>query len=216
MLILGIETSGIKCSVAFVQDEALLLEYNMEMANLHAELLGELVSDGLDRLRQTSADLDLIAVAAGPGSFTGLRIGMAYAKGLAYALEKPIVAVSNFEVLAAQGIAAVTPIDVLIDARMNRFYHARFYETGAVPEIAKISDLNTLKENLGQSVQIIVPQRTDTSLLRQSVDARTMILEAGFYAGILCRLAQKKFAAGIREEISDLEPMYLQRFAGVE
>ncbi len=216
MLILGIETSGIKCSVAFVQDEAVLLEYNMEAANLHAELLGELIVDGLRRIKQTPAAVELIAVAAGPGSFTGLRIGMAYAKGLAYALDKPIIGVSNFEVLAEQGVGTVTPIDVLIDARMNRFYHARFKEMGAAPEIAKITDLNTLEKKLGQSAQIIVPPHTDTSQLRQIVDARTMILEAGFYAGTLCRLAQKKFAAGVRHEINDLEPMYLQRFAGVE
>jgi len=216
MLILGIETSGLKCSVAFVGHDKTLIEYNVEIANLHAEVLGDLVQDGFHRLKIDPDALDLIGVSSGPGSFTGLRIGMAYAKGLAYALEKPVIPVSNFEILVHQGISHLAPSDVLIDARMDRFYHSRFEKVDADPEPGRIIELDQLKKLLPDSAQIIVQKQTAGDLLTRSGLENPVVIGAEYYASILCKIALRKFDKGARYDLKDLEPMYLQKFAGVQ
>ena len=215
MFILGIETSGPRCSVAFVNGETILAEYNFQRTNMHSEILGELVADGLKRTATKADQFDLIAVASGPGSFTGLRIGMAYAKGLAYALNTPILPVSNFDLLAERALPELLPVDVLIDARMNRFYHARFDKIAGFPVFERISDIETLRSTLRDAVQVVVQNNTVTEKLRTTGIKKPHIIESEYQAGILCKIAEKNFARGIRQDLTDLEPKYLQKFAGV-
>ena len=100
MKILGLDSSGIVASVAVVQDDVLVAEYTVNYKKTHSQTLLPMLDE---IVRMTEMDLntiDAIAIAAGPGSFTGLRIGSATAKGLGLALRKPLIAVPTVEGLA--------------------------------------------------------------------------------------------------------------------
>ncbi len=214
MLILGIETSGSRCSVAMARDDKTLIEYNTEITNLHAEILGEQVEGMLGSLKIDSGELDLIAIASGPGSFTGLRIGMAYAKGMAYALEIPIISVSNFEILAYQGILNLYPIDVFIDAHLNRFYYAQFASKDNNPYDIKLIDHMAVKSILQDSVQVVVQRLMLPAFISAFGMQNRVVLGAEYFASVACEIAHKKYVTGISENLIKLEPLYLQTFAG--
>ena len=131
MKILGVDSSGLVASVAVVEDGNLLAEYTVNYKKTHSQTLLPM----LDEIRRmTELDLesiDAIAVAAGPGSFTGLRIGAATVKGLGLALEKPIVAVPTVDGLAYQMWGASAYICPLMDARRKQTYTGLYrFENG--------------------------------------------------------------------------------------
>ena len=122
MKIIAIESSGLPASVALWEDGALLAEYTLQYKKTHSQTLLPM----LDQIRSmTELDLstvDAVAVASGPGSFTGLRIGCATAKGLGLALKKPIVEVPTLEGLAFQLWGTDRVVCPLMDARRNQVY----------------------------------------------------------------------------------------------
>ena len=99
-MILGIETSGILCSIAWYENEHILLEYNIERNQVHSNVLADLFNNGMNHLNKRANDISLASIGCGPGSFTGLRIGMSFLKGLCFGSDIPIIGVSNFNVLA--------------------------------------------------------------------------------------------------------------------
>lgn len=100
MLILGLDCSSASCSVAISRGGTALAREHMAMARGHAAALPPMISATLNAAGKTARDLDAIAVSTGPGSFTGLRVGMAAAKGLALALDRPLIGVSCFDAIA--------------------------------------------------------------------------------------------------------------------
>ena len=122
MKVLAIDTSGLVASVALVEDDVLRAEFTTNDKKTHSQTLLPM----LDQLRQmTSLDLDAvdaIAIAAGPGSFTGLRIGSATAKGLGLALQKPLVEVPTLEGLAYNLWGTDKLVCPMMDARRNQVY----------------------------------------------------------------------------------------------
>ena len=122
MKLLALDSSGLVASVAVLEDETLVAEYTTNYKKTHSQTLLPM----LDEIRRmTELDLhtiDAIAVAAGPGSFTGLRIGSATAKGLGLALDKPIIPVPTVEALAYQLWGAKGDICPMMDARRNQTY----------------------------------------------------------------------------------------------
>ena len=122
MRILGIDSSGLVVSVAVVEDDRLLAEYTVNYKKTHSQTLLPMLDE---IVRMTELDLktiDAIAVAAGPGSFTGLRIGPATAKGLGLALGTPLIAVPTVEALAYNLWGTDKRICPLMDARRNQVY----------------------------------------------------------------------------------------------
>lgn len=101
MLILAIDTALTACSLAIVRDGETLVSRIEPMARGQAERLAPMVEDAMAQARISFGALDRIAVTRGPGAFTGLRVGLAFARGLALALDKPCVGLSTLEVLAA-------------------------------------------------------------------------------------------------------------------
>ena len=122
MKILGLDSSGIVASVAIVEDDALIAEYTVNYKKTHSQTL----LTRLDEIaKMTELDLnsiDAIAVAAGPGSFTGLRIGSATAKGLGLALKKPLAEIPTVDALAYNLYDAKGLICPIMDARRNQVY----------------------------------------------------------------------------------------------
>ena len=126
MKILALEASAVAASVALCEDEVLLAESYQDTGLTHSQTLLPMTQELLARCGLGVADVDLIAVSAGPGSFTGLRIGVATAKGLAWAAEKPCAGCSTLESMA-WGAAAHGGLQRLLPhrGRPSRPAHAR-------------------------------------------------------------------------------------------
>jgi tRNA threonylcarbamoyladenosine biosynthesis protein TsaB len=122
MKILALDSSGLVASVAVVEDDNLLGEYTVNYKKTHSQTLLPMLDEVAKMIELDLNTVDVIAVSAGPGSFTGLRIGSATAKGLGLALDKPIVAVPTVDALAYNlwGIADV--VCPLMDARRQQAY----------------------------------------------------------------------------------------------
>lgn len=127
MIVLAIESSAIAASVALQSDDRLLAELTLNRGNTHSENLLPMVETLLTRTGLTVDDVDLFAVSAGPGSFTGVRIGVATVKGLAFGKGKPCVGVSTLEALAVN-LAFLSDglICPVMNARRNQVYTALF------------------------------------------------------------------------------------------
>lgn len=126
MLILAFESSAKPASAALVKDGQLLSQYTQCSALTHSRTLLPMAEDMLKNAELRLSDVDLIAVAHGPGSFTGIRIGVATVKGLAWAAEKPCVGVSTLEAMAWHGLAVGGYICPVMDARRSQVYNALF------------------------------------------------------------------------------------------
>ena len=126
MLILAFESSAKPASAALVKDGQLLSQYMQCSALTHSRTLLPMAEDMLKNAELRLSDVDLIAVAHGPGSFTGIRIGVATVKGLAWAAEKPCVGVSTLEAMAWHGLAVGGYICPVMDARRSQVYNAIF------------------------------------------------------------------------------------------
>ena len=126
MLILAFESSAKAASVALVRDGSLVSQYSQCSALTHSRTLLPMAEDMLKNAELTIGDVDLFAVAHGPGSFTGIRIGVSTVKGLAWAGGKPCVGVSTLEAMAWHGLAAGPYVCPVMDARRQQVYNALF------------------------------------------------------------------------------------------
>lgn len=136
MLTLALESSAKSASAALVEDGKLLAQYSQNTGLTHSRTLLPMARDLLENAERKPQELSRVAVAMGPGSFTGVRIGVAAVKGLCWALEIPAVGVSTLEAMAWHGMGQ--PEDTLIccamDARRNQLYNALFRITNGVPQ----------------------------------------------------------------------------------
>lgn len=126
MKILALETSAITASVAICEDEKLLGQCFQNSGLTHSVTLMPMVTQLLDNVGLTLHDMDMVAVAVGPGSFTGVRIGVAAAKGLAWPEGKPCAPCSTLESMAWQCAHMEGEICAVMDARRSQVYAARF------------------------------------------------------------------------------------------
>ena len=151
MKILALESSAVACSAALQEDGTLLAEVFQNSGLTHSRTLLPMINSMLDTCGQRLADVDVIAVAAGPGSFTGLRIGVSTAKGLAWAGEKPCAPCSTLESMAWQVAHMEGKLIVCaMDARRNQVYNALFLAQGGQPVRMTPDRAISLQELAGQ------------------------------------------------------------------
>jgi tRNA threonylcarbamoyladenosine biosynthesis protein TsaB len=124
--VLGIETATWTASVAIIDEAVTLTEQTLQQSASHGTALFPLVADALRAAETTLEAIDLLAVSIGPGSFTGLRIGLSMAKGLAMAADIPIVGVPTLEGLAVAAPLRSHPLWTVLDARKGEVYAAGF------------------------------------------------------------------------------------------
>ena len=134
MLVLALESSAKAASVALMQDDTLICQYSQCSGLTHSRTLLPMVEDMLKNSDTILADVDLIAVAHGPGSFTGIRIGVSTVKGLAWASDKKCVGVSTLAAMAWHGAAAGGLVCPVMDARRSQVYNALFEIKDGAPE----------------------------------------------------------------------------------
>lgn len=158
MKILALDSSGIVASAAVWEDEAMLAEYTVNYKKTHSQTLLPMLDEIVKMTELDLNTIDAIAVAAGPGSFTGLRIGSATAKGLGLALKKPLLAVPTVEALAYNLYDTRGLICPIMDARRNQVYTGvyRFEDHRMVTvidqEAVSITELLEQLEELGGEV----------------------------------------------------------------
>jgi tRNA threonylcarbamoyladenosine biosynthesis protein TsaB len=126
MRVLAVETSSLAGGVALLDDERLVAEYLLDVSVTHSERLMSAVDRVLADARWSARELTGLAVAIGPGSFTGLRIAVSTVKGLALALDLPIAAVPTLDAMAAALPWAALPVCPVLDARKGEVYASRY------------------------------------------------------------------------------------------
>jgi tRNA threonylcarbamoyladenosine biosynthesis protein TsaB len=126
MRILAVDTATTSCSVAIVDKTSLLSEFTLAKEETHSKHLMDMIKAALKMSGLNFSDLDGFAVTRGPGSFTGLRIGISTIKGLAVASDKPVVGVSSLEALAFQVSYSYDLICPILDARKREVYFSRY------------------------------------------------------------------------------------------
>jgi len=138
MTVLAIDATGLAASVALVSEEKTIAEFTLNHDMTHSQTLMPLVEKMTAMLDYDLAAVDCIACASGPGSFTGLRIGAATAKGLAYALDKKIAPVPTLDALAYNVFDSGAVIAPIMDARRNQVYAALYqWDNGILVRLTK-------------------------------------------------------------------------------
>ena len=142
MKLLAIESSAMVASVALATEESIVAEYTVNNKKTHSQTLLPMIDEIIQSIGWNINELDYIAVTNGPGSFTGLRIGAATAKGIAQAIDKPIVAIPSLEALAMNGISHSGLIVSIMDARRNNVF-AGIYKSvnNKLQEVCKMQAL---------------------------------------------------------------------------
>lgn len=156
MRLIALDSSGLVASVAIVEDDILVAEYTIQYKKTHSQTLLPMFDEIRNMVELDLEQVDAIAVAAGPGSFTGLRIGSATAKGLAFATEKPIVAVPTVDGLAFNLYGTDKVVCPIMDARRSQVY------TGIYEFVLKdtkcdtrVYDMSVIKEQCAVSFEEI-------------------------------------------------------------
>ena len=158
MKILSLDSSAIVATVALCEDERLLAEYTLNNGNTHSETLLPMVESVMKLYGITTDEIDLFAVSSGPGSFTGVRIGAATLKGLAFASDKPCVGVSTLEAIAENLVLHRGLICPVMNARRSQVYTALFRSDGErlerlMPDSAiSIAELDEALASYGEAV----------------------------------------------------------------
>lgn len=150
MKLLGLDSSGLVASVAVVADDDLLGEYTVNYKKTHSQTLLPMLHEVAQMIELDLETIDAIAIAGGPGSFTGLRIGSATAKGLGLALDKPIVSVPTVEALAYNLVGHRDIVCPLMDARRNQTYTGLYRFSG--------NALTVLREQCAIGIEEIVSE----------------------------------------------------------
>lgn len=150
MKLLVLDSSGLVASVALIEDDRLIAEYTTGNKLTHSQTLLPMLDEVTKMTSFNIESIDAIAVAMGPGSFTGLRIGAATAKGLGFALHKPIIPVPTVDGLAYQLFGTAHLICPMMDARRKQVYTGFYRFCGADMEVVKGQCAQSVEDTLAQ------------------------------------------------------------------
>ena len=220
MKILGIDTSSMAASVAVIEDNKLICEYTINTKKTHSQKLMPMIENMLSLSDLNVRELDAIAVCEGPGSFTGLRIGMATAKAIAHVNDIPVIGVNSLEALAANMNLCDKKICSILDAQRNQVYTGRYqYEGTKLVEIKEIGiqQIDELLEELAQSGEqwILVGEavyKYEDKIREISNIEIPAASNNVTKAGSLCSVAKVKFDEG--KDIFDcytVNPLYIRK-----
>jgi len=217
-IILHIETSTNVCSVALSENSnCLFFKSNADGMN-HAALLSVFIADALEVLKKTTKKLNAVSVSSGPGSYTGLRIGVSTAKGLCYGLDIPLIAVSTLEVLTAQALQIINEENALfcpmIDARRMEVYSA-FYNLGGLIQreiSADIIESDTYAEILANQPVYFFGNGAEKCKTTLTHPNARFIDQLVPLAKNMIPLAEKAFIEKQFVDTAYFEPFYLKEF----
>ncbi|MBQ9091139.1 MAG: tRNA (adenosine(37)-N6)-threonylcarbamoyltransferase complex dimerization subunit type 1 TsaB [Anaerotignum sp.] len=196
MKILGIDTTGQTASAALVEEDKLIAEFTLNYKLTHSQTIMPMIAEIMERSETDKASIDCIACAAGPGSFTGLRIGAATAKGFALALDKPLVAVPTLDALAYNMFETNKIICPIMDARRNQVYAAFYmWENG---KMLRLTD--HMAESIDRIIEIAEILEQDVIFLGDGVPVHREKLEqnpAFLFAPAHCNMQRASSVAAL-------------------
>lgn len=212
--ILNIETATKNCSVSIARDgETVIYKEMAEQGYSHAEKLHVFIEEALQELNLEFSNLDAIAVSQGPGSYTGLRIGVSAAKGLCYALNLPLIAVDTLEVLASQIKISEGIIIPMIDARRMEVYSA-FFD----PRVEKIREVRAeiINENSYAEIDQKIHLIGDGAMKFKEIliDDKFVFYPEIIYpsAREMSKISYEKHKKSDTVDVAYFEPFYLKDF----
>lgn len=212
MYILCLETSGLSCSVAVSNKEELLAEKSLMSGKFtHAESLHVFIGEVLEEAQISPSQIDAISVSAGPGSYTGLRIGISAAKGLCYALDKPLISVPTLQILARQ-IKEEGYVIPMLDARRMEVYSAVFdpKREQVSPTQANILDELSYRQWLDSQRVFFIGDGSD-KFSKICNHPNAVFISGGYpQAKDMIKYSFEKYKQGQFEDIAYFEPVYLK------
>lgn len=220
MKILGIDSSGLVASVALVADDIMVAEYTIHYKKTHSQTLLPMLDEIVKMAEIQLNEIDAIAVAAGPGSFTGLRIGSSTAKGLGLALKKPIIGIPTVEGLAYNLYGTEKLICPLMDAKRNQVYTGIYeFESDKMKVLMKqkavalseiIEELNQMGRAvifLGDGVEVYKSQIEEMAAIPIQFAPAHVSKQR---AGAIATLGQVYYKEGKYETAEAHKPVYLR------
>lgn len=224
MKILAVDSSSLTASVSLVEDDITVAEYTVNYKKTHSQTLLPMLDEIVTMTEQDLSLVDAIAIAAGPGSFTGLRIGSATVKGLAQALNKPVISVPTVDGLAGNLYGTDKLVCPIMDARRNQTYTGLYefirkneeYEMHKVKEqcAVDIAEIISVINELGREVIFLgdgVPVFAD--VIKQQVTVPYSFAPNTCNrqrAAVIGWLAGKLYAQGKAETATEHAPEYLR------
>ena len=217
--ILSLETATTNCSVSLSKDgKTIVLKEDNDKSYSHAERLHVYINEVLKEANLSSSNLDAIAVSKGPGSYTGLRIGVSAAKGLCFALDKPLISIPTLDVLAHQVKVNDGVIVSMLDARRMEVYSAVYdsdYKQLRNTE-AQILDEMSFEDYLQKGKVYFVGngvEKSKTLINHQNA----VFIEAKLpSANEMSLLAYNKYKISDIEDVAYFEPYYLKDFVALK
>ncbi len=221
MKILALDTSCMMGSVAVVDGQMIVAEQLLNIKITHSERLIASIDALLEAAELKLHDMDAFAVAIGPGSFTGLRIGLAAAKGFAFVTEKPILGVSTLLGLAYNVYGSREPVVAVLDARRGEYYVADYrfegpkVETHLADTVMKPEELATYIESLNEKVVVVgdgvysLHERTGDRLKDQIIVPPPSDIHPR--ASNIAHLAMERAARSDFDDLDQLAPNYIRK-----
>lgn len=217
--ILNLETATTNCSVSLSKDgKTIVLKEDNDKNYSHAERLHMYIDDVLKEANLESSDLSAIAVSKGPGSYTGLRIGVSAAKGLCFALNIPLISIPTLEALANQVNCTDGLIVSMLDARRMEVYSAIYnsnYKVVRETE-AQILDKTSFSQYLKQGKVYFVGNGVEKTIALLDHDNAIFIHDKLPSANHMSLLAYDKFKIDDTEDVAYFEPYYLKDFVALK
>lgn len=217
--ILNIETSTSICSVALTCDGVVVFSKVDSDGPSHASVLGGFVNEAVDMARIHEVPIDAVAVSCGPGSYTGLRIGVSEAKGLCFGWRKPLIAVSTLELMVCQVMfSKMMPEDALfcpmIDARRMEVYSAIYNLAleAVKPVSADIIDENSYRDILDERPVYFFGNGAAKCKEKLAHPNARFIDDIVPLASDMIALAERSFRQNKFEDVAYFEPFYLKEF----
>lgn len=213
--ILCIETATTNCSVALAKNgDVLALREDNSSEYSHAERLHVFIEAVLQEAGIPKSKLDAVAISKGPGSYTGLRIGVSAAKGLCYALDIPLIAVSTLESLAAQAEPGAKYIVPMLDARRMEVYSAVFFtKLDPVREVrAEVLDTKSFSHYLDEGTVCFIGNGAAKFRDICTHPNATFNSTAMPSAKEMVSMAYRRFQNSLTEDVAYFEPYYLKDF----
>jgi tRNA threonylcarbamoyladenosine biosynthesis protein TsaB len=218
--ILAIETSGTSGSVAACDAGSLLTQIELDPAGRSARTLAPGIRELLRQVAWTPKDVQLVAVAIGPGSFTGLRLGVMTAKAFAYAVGAQIVGIGTLEAIAARAPAEAAQLATAIDAQRGEVYAGAFSRDQA-GQLSAVGDVRIVESAawLAALPPGIVVTGPALVKLAEQVPPRAIVAPRSCWspdATAIGRLAAARSQHGMADDLWTLAPLYLRRSAAEE
>lgn len=218
--ILALETSGTHGSIALLEDDQLIVRADLDPSQRTAKSLIPTIATQLERAGWSASEMDLIAVTQGPGSFTGLRIGVTAAKTLAYSTHADVIGVNTLDVIARQVPQDFESVTCVIDAHRGQLFSKSFRREG---EDSRTATSETETVDVELFLERLQPQQAVSGLvlkkIRTKLPVGTLVVDAEHWsprAESVGLLAFHEYRTGRRDDPWKLVPNYFRQSAAEE